>query len=112
MFNDCRLQPSVRQAPAGGFYQGGSTLGTRFTNCTIHAPIVNGKAAPEMVDRTGFLAINQSLEHYHLNTALGNEVLGYLESQGVRLSPQFVARLKSSHGTCEPAALDGERGHP
>ena len=112
VFNDCRLQPSVRQAPAGGFYQVGSTLGTRFTNCTIHAPIVNGKAAPEMVDRTGFLAINQSLEHYHLNTALGNEVLGYLESQGVRLSPQFVARLKSSHGTCEPAALGGERGHP
>jgi hypothetical protein len=54
VFNDCRLQPSVRQAPAGSFYQVASTLGTRFTNCTIHAPVVNGKAAPEMVDRIAF----------------------------------------------------------
>ena len=103
VFNDCRLQPNVRQAPANGFYTVSSTLGTRFTNCTIHAPIVDGKAAPEMVDRIGFLEINKSLQHYHLNTALGNDVLSYLKSKGAALSSEFIARLKCRHGTCESA---------
>lgn len=102
-FQDCRLQPRVRRAPENDFYRVGSTLGTRFTNCTLHAPVVDGKAAPELMDRLGFLKINQSLRHFHLNTALGNEVLGYLRSQGTALSPEFVAQLKCAYGDRESA---------
>ncbi len=97
VFNDCRLQPNVR-AVSGDFYTVESTLGTRFTNCTVHAPVVDGKAAPEMVNRIGFLEINKSVRHYHLNTALGNEVVGYLESAGKGLSAEFVAELRCHHG--------------
>jgi hypothetical protein len=109
VFNDCRLQPSVRRAPVSGFYAVNSTLGTRFTNCTLHAPVVDGKAAPEMVDRFGFLGINQSLQHYHLNTALGNDILSYLKRKGVVLSSEFIAGLKCRHGTCDPANLSGHQ---
>jgi hypothetical protein len=74
-----------------------STLGTRFTNCTIHAPVVDGKADPELVNRIGFLKINDAVRHYHLNTALGNEVLDHFRSKGTLLSPDFIAKLKSHH---------------
>jgi hypothetical protein len=101
VFNDCRLQPNVRRAPASGFYSVGSTLGTRFTNCTIHAPVVDGKAVPELVDRLDFLEINKSLQLYHLSTALGNVVLSDLKRKGVVLSSAFIAQLKCRHGTCD-----------
>lgn len=96
IFSDCRLQPDVREAPAN-FYTVKSTLGTRFTNCTIHAPRVNGKTIPEMVNRMGFLEINKSVRHYHLNTALGNEVVNYFNKKGTVFSPEFIAKLESHH---------------
>lgn len=71
---DCRLQPEVA-AESERFYELDSSLGTRFTNCTVHAPVVAGETKPEEVDRVGFLEVNRSLRHYHLNTALGNEVV-------------------------------------
>lgn len=93
-FSDCHLQPRVRQG-GGPFYRVNSALGTRFTNCTLHAPVVEGTAAPQAVDEMGFLTINRTLEHYHLNTALANSLLRYLREQGIELSPEFVARLRS-----------------
>jgi len=104
IFNDCRLQPDVRQAPSD-YYTVKSTLGTRFTNCTIHAPVVEGKAAPEMVDRIGFLEINHAVRHYHLNTALGNEVVNHFRSKGTVFSPDFIAKLKSHHELCLSAEM-------
>ena len=96
VFDDCRFQPDVKQEPAE-FYTVKSTLGTRFTNCTLHAPIVDGKADPKAVSRMGFLEINKSVQHYHLNTALGNEILDYLKDKGIALSSDFLAKLKSHH---------------
>ena len=96
VFSDCRLQPNVQQKPAT-FYTVKSTLGTRFTNCTIHAPVVNGEADPDMVNRIGFLEINKTVRHYHLNTALGNEVVDHLKRKGVVLTPDFIAKLRSHH---------------
>ena len=96
LFNDCRLQPDMQQLPAA-FYTVKSTLGARFTNCTVHAPIVNGKVAPEMVNRIGFIEINQSVQHHHLNTTLGNEVVDHFRNKGVVFTPDFIARLKSHH---------------
>lgn len=95
-FNECRLQPEVLQ-PGEVFYAVESSLGTRFTNCTIHAPIVSGKDDPNLVDRVGFLEINGVVRHYHLNTALGNEVLESLKDKGIKLSAGFIGKLKCHH---------------
>lgn len=96
LFNDCRIQPDVQQEPAN-FWTVESTLGTRFTNCTVHAPVIGGKIIPEKVNKIGFLTINETLRHYHLNTGLGNEILNYLESQGTKFAPEFIAKLKAHH---------------
>lgn len=95
-FSDCHLQPVVQQAPEK-FYTVASSLGTRFTNCTVHAPIISGETVPEMVDRIGFLKINETVQHYHLNTALGNEIIAYFKSKGVLLSMEFIAKLRSHY---------------
>jgi len=97
VFRDCRLQPKVQELQ-GNLYTLESTLGTRFTNCTVHAPVINGRVDPEMVNRTGFVEINRSIRHYHLNTALGNRILDHYHSQGMELNPDFIAMLKLHHG--------------
>ena len=95
-FSDCHLQPTVQQVPST-LYAVTSSLGTRFTNCTVHAPIIDGEAVPQMVDRIGFLEINKSVRHFHLNTALANEILDYFRGKGVVLSEEFIAKLKSHY---------------
>jgi len=86
------------RAVEGELYTLESSLGTRFTNCTVHAPIVNGRANPELVNRSGIVEINKSVRHYHLNTALGNDVVEYYRRQGIELDPDFIAQLKLHHG--------------
>ena len=92
IFDTCRLQPNVEEA-SGNFYAINSTLGTRFTNCTLHAPVVNGQADPEQVNNTGVLEINKSVHYHHLNTALSNDVVNHFKT----LSPEFISKLKSHH---------------
>lgn len=96
VFTDCRLRPDVKAA-SQPFYAVDSTLGTRFTGCTFHAPVVGGEPLPESIDQIGILEINGLVHHYHLNTALGNEVLQHLEDRGIRLTPEFIAALKCHH---------------
>lgn len=102
VFNACRFLPDVQDAPPN-FYSLDSTQGTRFTNCTLHAPIVAGSAVPEMVNRIGFLEINKSVQHYHLNTALGNEVVEYFNREGVAISSDFLAMLNSHYPSLKAA---------
>ncbi|MHC4518123.1 MAG: hypothetical protein ACYTAS_06015, partial [Planctomycetota bacterium] len=97
VFRDCRFQPNVQEAQ-GDFYTLESTLGTRFTNSTVHAPVVAGVTTPEMVNRIGFVEINRSVRHYHLNTALGNRIVEHYRRQGTPLNPDFIATLKLHHG--------------
>jgi len=93
---DCRLQPEVR-AEGECFYALDSTLGTRLTNCTVHAPMVAGKPRPELADRTGVLEMNRSVRYYHLNTGLGNEVVKYFREHGDGMTPAFIAMLRAHH---------------
>jgi len=51
----------------------------------------------EQCHRTGFLEINESVQHYHLNTALGNEVVSHFKNKGTGFSPDFIAKLRSHH---------------
>jgi len=54
-------------------------------------------ARPELVNRTGFLEINRSVRHYHLNTALGSRIVDHYRRQGTRLNRDFIAMLKLHH---------------
>ncbi len=96
VFSHCQFQPDTQNLPEH-FYRVRSSLGTRFTNCTLHAPVVNGIVQPEMLNRLGFVEINRSVDHYHLNTSLSHDVVDYLKSQEVVLSPRFVAMLTAHH---------------
>ncbi len=96
VFTECSLQPDVKKVPER-FFILQSTLGTRFTNCTLHAPIVNGTMNPDLMNHMGFIQINESVQHYHLNTALGNDVIDHLKNSGTTLTPEFIAQLKLHH---------------
>jgi len=96
VFRDCRFQPDVTEIKSD-LYALDSTLGTRFTNCTFHAPVVAGRKKPEFVDRTGILKVNKYVRYYHLNTALGNSILDHFQRRGVELNPNFIAILKHHH---------------
>ena len=96
-FSACTFQPHLQDAGDGNLYTIDSTLGTRFTNCTVHAPIINGEPRPELVDRMGFLEINGPVRHYHINTGLSNHVLDYLREEDIELDPSFIDRLRLSH---------------
>lgn len=97
-FADCHFQPNMQKA-AEQFCTLNSTLGTRFTNCAIHIPIVDGKPAADLVGHIGFLEINKALQYSHLNTALGNDILGHLKSNGIELLPEFIQKLTSQLDT-------------
>ena len=49
------------------------------------------------MDSLGIVTVNGTVQGYHLNTRLGDEVLNYLEAQGTTLSPEFIDRLRSHH---------------
>jgi len=97
VFRDCRFQPNVQEIK-DDLYKLDSTLGTRFTNCTVHAPIVTGTVNPELVNRTGFVDINRSVRYFHINTTLGNRIIEHYQRQGMELKPDFIAMLKLHHG--------------
>jgi hypothetical protein len=63
----------------------------------VHAPVVNGEEAPELVNNSGILELNGPVRYFHLNTALGNKVLDYCRDAGITLEPDFIARLKAHH---------------
>ena len=96
-FTECRLQPNLEEAGEGYFYTLESTLGTRFANSTVHAPIIAGEPRPDLTDRTGFLELNGPVRHYHINTGLGNRILDYARDEGIELDPEFIGRLKLNH---------------
>lgn len=95
-FTDCHFKPDIETAPAN-INTVQSTLGTHFTNCTLHAPIINGKIEPDKINQLGFIELNKTVKHYHLNTTLSNGVLSHLKKTGVTLKPEFIAKLKSHH---------------
>ena len=95
-FTDCHFAPNIETLPES-INDVQSTLGTRFTNCTLHAPTINGNKEPDKINHMGFIEINKSVKHYHLNTTLSNDVLNHLKNTGRTLTPAFIAQLKSHH---------------
>lgn len=108
-FSYCVFSPKVTN-DVKAVYALDSELGTTFTNCTIHAPLVDGKAHAELIDRYGFVALNKAVRHYHLNTKLGNDVLRYLKEKKLNLLPQFIEMLKTHHALEEDDIKEGTTG--
>ena len=105
-FSDCVFAPNVTE-DSKALYALDSELGTSFTNCTVHAPLVDDKAKPELMDRFGFIALNKTVRHYHLNTKLGNDILQYVKAKNIKLLPQFIAMLKAHHALEEENVTAG-----
>lgn len=100
-FTDCAFEPRLQREVERDIYALDAAMGTRLTNCTIHAPIVGGQTRPELVDRSGFLQINGPVRHYHLNTTLGGEILTHLRETGTALDRDFVTKLQIHHALAE-----------
>ena len=95
-FTDCSFQPAVK-VDKTIFYALASSLGTNFTNCTIHPPKINGTSKPELTDRYGFIQLNKTVRYNHLNTQLGNEILSHYKTRGLVFKAQFINMLKCHH---------------
>ncbi|HLS27138.1 MAG TPA: hypothetical protein VK041_00695 [Opitutales bacterium] len=95
-FRDCRIQPKIKNS-GESLWSVDSELGTRFTNCTLHIPEIDGNASPDEIDKLSFVEINKTVKHYHLNTALGNDLLNHLREADTELAPEFIEKLKAHH---------------
>ncbi len=94
---DCHLRPESGEA-ADSLWSVEATHGVRFTNCTLHAPLVAGRADAGAVNRLGILRINGPVRHAHLNTSLANDLVARLRENGEPPAPAFIAKLKARHG--------------
>lgn len=95
-FSNCLFRPAAPSAEKV-FYALESELGTSFTNCTFHAPIINGNIQPELFDLNGCVEVNKVVKYNHLNTQLGNDVINYYKSKNIAFNPKFIAILKNHH---------------
>lgn len=97
-FTDCQIEPRIAALPANAaLWPVDAPLGTRFTNCTIHAPNVGGQPRPEQIKNFSFFEINGKVRHFHLNTTLGSDILAHLRQLKIKLNPDFIRRLASRH---------------
>ncbi|TZF81451.1 hypothetical protein FW774_17980 [Pedobacter sp. BS3] len=95
-FASCLFQPVIKDANTI-FYSLSASLGTFFTNCTLHAPVVSGVLKPELADHIGFVQVNKKVRFNHLNTILGRDLLNYYKSKHIALKQQFIVMLKCHH---------------
>ncbi|MDF2715696.1 MAG: hypothetical protein K0R28_2621 [Paenibacillus sp.] len=95
-FDRCRFQAAV-QDDGKSFYSLDAALGTSFVNCTVEAPLVEGKARPDLLARYGFIDMNRTLRFNHLNTRLSNEITDHYAKAGMPAEPEFIEMLGSHH---------------
>ena len=95
-FTSCDFRPHAPKA-RGRLYSLDSTQGTRLTNCTLYSPIIGGKPTPAMIDAYGFIVMNKTLAHSHVNTMLGRGVVDYWKQNKDGIEPAFVDKLKTRH---------------
>jgi hypothetical protein len=95
-FNSCKFEASVKSSEKP-FYMLNAELGTSLMNCMVYAPRVDDVARPELVDKLGFIKLNKAVHYNHLNTRLGNDIITYQKSEGIKFSERFVSMLKAHH---------------
>src|SRR5690606_21359940 len=87
-FQDCLFQP-VAEEEAAPFYSFATSLGTSFTNCVLHAPLVKGQRRYDLVDHFGFVVINRCLKYNHINTRIGRDISEHYRKRGEVFKPAF-----------------------
>ncbi|MBC7759252.1 MAG: hypothetical protein H7069_10370, partial [Phormidesmis sp. FL-bin-119] len=68
-----------------------------LTNCVVYAPRVDGTPRPELIDKLGFILVNKAVYYNHLNTRLGNDILSFHKSKGIKFNDRFISMLKAHH---------------
>jgi hypothetical protein len=95
-FSDCEFEPSIDDQSKIS-YNLDSELGVSFTDCIVYFPKVKGQTPLEQLDKIGFLKLNKQVRFNHSNTRLGNDILLYCLSKGIKLEPKFIGMLRSHH---------------
>ena len=78
-------------------YQLDTELGTSFTNCVFLAPKYKKETNFTMLPLVDFMVVNSTLLFNHLNSRLGNDILQYYKSKGIKINLKFIEMLKSRH---------------
>ena len=102
-FNSCKFEASVKNSEQH-FYMLGAELGSSLTNCVVYAPRVDGTPRPELIDKLGFILVNKAVYYNHLNTRLGNDILSFHKSKGIKFNERFISMLKAHH-EMEPTSV-------
>ena len=95
-FSNCKFEASVKNSEKS-FFMLGTELGTSFTNCVVYAPQVDATARPELIDKLSFIQLNKAVYYNHLNTRLGNDIVNYQKTKGLKFNERFISMLKAHH---------------
>ena len=100
---NCDFRPKVNTGTQP-VYALDAELGTYLTNCTLHAPLVDGVTDPAVFDRFEFVQLNRLVRYHQTNTSLSRGMLKFLREKKQTLKPAFIAMLKSHHAL-EPSDI-------
>src|SRR5690606_32027977 len=83
-FFNCKFLPFIinQEKP----YLLSTELGTTFFNCVFLSPQKNNKIDHTLLPLLDFIAVNESLLYNHINSRLGNDLLAYFRSKGIKIS--------------------------
>lgn len=95
-FLNCKFLPVIDEGQTKPF-QLLAELGTSFINCVFHLPRTNRKINPEALSLVDFIEFNKSVSYNHINSRLGNDILNYYKSRGMKIKPDFISMLKNHH---------------
>lgn len=95
-FARCRFAPQISDENKP-VYRLSAIDGTHFSDCVFHAARTKDGVRPDLFDQLEIVQINKRVRHHQSNTALGREMLAYLQQQKTELQPAFISMLKSHH---------------
>jgi hypothetical protein len=95
-FTGCEFEPLIDDQSKIS-YDLDSELGVSFTDCIVYLPKVKDQPSSEQLDKIGFLKLNKQVRFNHSNTRLGNDIIQYCKSKGIKLEPKFIGMLRSHH---------------
>lgn len=93
VFSNCEFSPIVDDDTKVA-YSLHSSVGTFFSNCIIHPPVVSEELRADLIDQIGFLKMNKSVDFNHSNTLLDNKILKYYEDD---ISTAFMQMLRNNY---------------
>ena len=74
VFRDSEFYPVIKDE-SKSVYSLNSTVGTFFSNCIIHSPVLNGERRDDLLEKVGFIKADKSLGFYHSNTVLNKHII-------------------------------------